>query len=110
MNIQQFFDYVKSIPYEKDIPDQEVVSRPLYLLRLFPSLDCKKKAILMSSFINLKYGPRAWRLCLSSNRPDGKITHIFPQFNNGKTWLNVDATYNHNTFAGKKRVTNIEFV
>lgn len=110
MNLSQFFDLVKNIPYERDIPDQEVVSRPLYLLTIFPSLDCKKKSILMLSFISLKYGPGSGRLVLSSNRPDGQIGHIFPQFYNGKKWINADATYNYNRLGAVKKVTNFEII
>jgi len=110
MDIKQFFNVVKNIPYVRDVPEEEVVSRPKYLLTLFRALDCKKKSILMASFMNLKYGPHSWRLCLSSNRPDGKITHIFTQFYNGERWVNADATYSHNIFAGPKQVTNFEVV
>lgn len=108
MDLQQFFDYVKKIPYQRDIPQKEVVSRPLYLLTIFPALDCKKKSILMLSFIALKYGKNAGRLVLSSNRPDGQIGHIFTQFYNGTDWINADATYPQNILGQKKRVTNYE--
>lgn len=112
MSIREFFNYVKNIPYSRDVKDKEIVSRPEYLLTMFPSLDCKKKSILMASFIQLKYGPQYWRLALSSNRPDGKITHIFTQFfckQRGR-WLNADATYNYNHFGKKKLVTAFEIV
>lgn len=110
MNLPQYFDYVKNIPYKRDVPEREVVSRPLYLLTVFPALDCKKKSILMACFIALKYGRNAVRFVLSSNRPDKQIGHVFTQFYNGKTWINADATYPQNILGQKKRVTNYEIV
>jgi hypothetical protein len=110
MNLPQFYDYVKKIPYQRDIPQREIVSRPLYLLTIFPSLDCKKKSILLLSFIALKFGKSSGRLVLSSNRPDKQIGHIFTQFYNGRDWINADATYPQNILGQKKRVTNYEIV
>jgi hypothetical protein len=110
MNLQQFFDYVKKIPYQRDVPQREVVSRPLYLLTVFPSLDCKKKSILMACFIALKIGANSVRFVLSSNRPDKQIGHVFTQFYNGRDWINADATYPQNILGQKKRVTNYEVI
>jgi hypothetical protein len=110
MNLPQFFDFVKKIPYQRDVPQREIVSRPLYLLTVFPSLDCKKKSILMACFIALKYGADSVRFVLSSNRPDKQIGHVFTQFYNGKDWINADATYPQNILGQKKRVTNYEIV
>lgn len=110
MDFPTFFDFVKTLPYTRDIQDAEIVSRPKYLLTVFPALDCKKKAILIGSFMRLKYGPGSYRFVLSSNRPDGNIGHIFTQiFANGK-WINADATYSNNKIGGKKKVTNFEIV
>lgn len=110
MSIPEYFDYVKKIPYTKDVKNIEVVSRPLYLLTVFPALDCKKKSILIGSYMFFRFGPDSYRFVLSSNRPDGSIGHIFTQiFFNGK-WINADATYSHNKIGQKKRVTNFEIV
>lgn len=110
MSIRQFYDYVKRIPYTRDIKDVEIVSRPKYLLTLFRSLDCKKKAILMGSFMRMKHGQGSYRFVLSSNRPDGQIGHIFTQINCGNRWTNADATYSHNVIGSKKKVTNFEII
>jgi hypothetical protein len=110
MDLPNFFNYVKMIPYTRDVKNSEIVSRPKFILTLFPSLDCKKKSILMGSFMRLKHGPESYRFCLSSNRPDGNIGHIFTQvFANG-AWINADATYAHNRLGAKKKVTNFEIV
>ena len=109
--IEEFYDFVKRIPYTKDIKNIEVVSRPKYLLQNFPALDCKKKSILMGSYMKNKYGPGSYRYVLSSNRPDGQICHIFTQVRvEGDNWINADATYPQNIFGQKKRVTNFEIV
>jgi hypothetical protein len=110
MNVSEYFDFVKNIPYKKDVPDTEVVSRPAYLLTMFPSLDCKKKSILFASFMRVKYGPKSYRFVISSNRPDGQIGHIFTQIFNGNRWINADVTYSHNALGKPKRVTNYEIV
>jgi hypothetical protein len=110
MNVAQYYNFVKSLPYKKDVPDTEVVSRPCYLLTLFPALDCKKKAILFGSYMHLNYGPKSYRFVISSNRPDGQIGHIFTQiFSNGR-WINADATYSYNVLGKPKRVTNYEII
>lgn len=111
MSIVQYYDFVKSIPYIRDVKNSEIVSRPKYLLTIFNSLDCKKKSILMASFMYLKYGPDSYRFVLSSNRPDGKIGHIFTQIRDESgAWINADATYPKNQFGAKKRVTAAEIV
>jgi transglutaminase-like putative cysteine protease len=110
MPLPEYFFFVKNIPYIRDIKNSEIVSRPKYLLTLFPALDCKKKSILMGSFMRLKHGPGSYRFCLSSNRPDGNIGHVFTQvFCNGR-WINADATYSHNKLGAVKKVTNFEIV
>ena len=110
MSIPQFYNFVKQIPYTKDMPEAEIVSRPKYLLTIFRSLDCKKKSILFASFMLLKQGPGTFRFVLSSTRPDGKISHIFTQILSNGKWINADATYSHNVLGSKKRVTNYEIV
>jgi hypothetical protein len=110
MSLNQYYDFVKKIPYKRDVENNEVVSRPIYLLTIFPALDCKKKSILFASFMLLRYGPGSYRFVLSSNRPDGKISHIFTQINVSGEWINADATYNKNVLGSKKKVTNFEIV
>jgi hypothetical protein len=110
MDVEQYYDYVKNIPYKRDVPDTEIVSRPRYLLTIFPSLDCKKKAILFASFMHLNYGPKSYRFVISSNRPDGQIGHIFTQILADGRWINADATYSHNILGKAKRVTNYEIM
>ncbi len=105
-----FYDYVKKIPYVRDLPETEIVSRPKYLLTIFPALDCKKKAILFASWMKLKHGDGSYRFIISSNRPDGAIGHVFTQIYNGNRWINADATYSNNKLGAPKKVTNYEIM
>lgn len=110
MPFHEYYNYVKNIPYSRDVKSAEIVSRPLYLLTIFPALDCKKKSILIASFMLLKFGPDSFRYVLSSNRPDGAIGHIFTQIFNGEKWINADATYNYNRLGAPKKVTNFQII
>ena len=110
MDVEQYFDFVKNIPYIRDVKKTEIVSRPKFLLTVFDALDCKKKSIIMGSFMKLKYGDGSYRLCLSSNSPDKVIKHIFTQININGNWINADATYSKNRIGQLKRVTNFEIV
>lgn len=110
MNALEFYDFAKKIPYVRDVPDVEIVSRPKYLLTLFKALDCKKKAILFGSFMKLKYGDGSYRFVISSNRPDGAIGHIFTQIYTNGQWINADCTYPKNILGAKKKVTNFEIM
>jgi hypothetical protein len=91
-----FFDLVKNLPYQRDSRPVELLSRPYYSFALARSgrgLDCKKKAIIVAAWINQNYGPGKYRFVATSNRPDKKITHTFPEVEKNGTWFPVDATY-----------------
>jgi hypothetical protein len=110
MSVQEFYDYVKNFPYVRDIKNSEIVSRPKYLLTVFPALDCKKKSILMASYMRYKFGPNSYRFVLSSNTPDGNMGHIFTQILVSGNWINADATYPKNVLGSKKKVTRYEII
>jgi len=110
MNINEYYNFVKNIPYVRDISKTEIVSRPKYLLTVFDALDCKKKSILMGSYMKLNHGDGSYRLCLSSNSPDKNIKHIFTQIILNGNWINADATYSKNKIGQLKKVTNFEIV
>lgn len=106
--LPEFYNKVRSIPYSED-QQNEVVSRPLFLLdrEYFPSLDCKKKAVLMSSFLEAHGEP--WRLVTNSELPTGEQHHIFPQIKIDGEWYNVDATYqDYELFQAKPESTAAE--
>ena len=97
--LEQFYNLVNSIPFGMDedhyspIPGEhwEVIPRPAYLLNpeLFPVLDCKKKAILLASFMQmqgLKYA------LASMSEHTGDPHHLFILLWTDRGWLPVDAT------------------
>lgn len=107
LTINEAFDYVRKLPYKKDRAPVEVVMRPRKILeRPSQGYDCKKKSILLGSYL-AKNGLN-WRFMTSSNRYDKKIHHVFPQVNLQDKWLNVDATYPEYTLFDKKQVTACE--
>jgi len=107
MSLPEFYNVVRKIQYRRDTKPVEVVSRPSHILKFSRlGMDCKKKAILLGSFLRTRGIP--YRLIGSSKNPNGKIHHVFPQaFLNGE-WRNVDATYPHYRMYEKKAVTNAE--
>ena len=109
-SLQGFFNYVKNIPYLEDTTKAEIVSRPKYMLgkgAFKNGIDCKKKAVLMASWLEAHGIP--YRLVAVSERKNKQIHHVFPQAKINGKWLNVDATYNHyKLFEGKPKVTHGE--
>lgn len=93
-----WFDYVRLIPYQSDssrFPGRiiELVSRPAYLLDrgIFPTIDCKKKAILIGAWARAHGFP--YRFLAVSMDEDGHIHHVFPQIDFGRGWVTADATF-----------------
>lgn len=107
MSLPEFFDYVKKIPYQRDKRGVETVARPSLLLREFPTLDCKKKAILICSWARCNGIP--YRLVACSERPDRKFHHVFPQLKVAGRVRNADATYpKYRLNQSKARMTRAE--
>lgn len=104
LSLKEFFDLVRLIPYRQDNKPIEVIARPKHILTFSGNgMDCKKKAILISSYLKRNRIP--YRLVGSSRKPSGKIHHVFPQAFIAGQWENLDATYsNYRPFA-VKRVT-----
>lgn len=106
--MDEAFNFVKNIPYRRDLKPIEVVARPgKIMLNRGVGMDCKKKAILLASYFRQRGIP--WRLIASSRLPSGRIHHVFPQMCFCGTWLNFDATYPHYVpFARKGNITRAE--
>lgn len=114
--LEDFYSFVRKIRYVEDTKD-EVVSRPKYILTSdygFKGIDCKKKAVLLMSWLLAHgYKPgKTVRLVAVSERPDKKIHHVFIQCKidgpRGK-WKNIDATYkDYRLFQAKPEVTDGE--
>lgn len=105
--LNEYFDLVRKIPYRRDMKPVEVVARPAHIFKYKTlGMDCKKKSILMGSWLREKKIP--FRFIASSRRPDRRIHHVFPQgFLKGK-WENLDATYSHYRPYQVKEVTAAE--
>lgn len=112
LEFEEFYNFVKSLPYERDIAPIEVTARPKIIIERIlegRGRDCKKAAILLGAYFN-KRGI-SWRLATVSTRNDLQIHHIFPQVDislNGE-FLNVDATYSNMKLFQEKKVTNAEY-
>jgi len=93
----QFFDTIKKIPFKKDPSGTEIVTRPFHLLaQPWHGWDCKKKAIVIASWLHENCIP--FRFMAVSRRPDGVIHHVIveatPSIENDP--LEIDATYPEN--------------
>jgi hypothetical protein len=107
LSLSDFFNLVKNIPYRRDPKPVEVVARPYYLFKYRTlGLDCKKKTILCAAYF--KYRGLPFRFIGSSDRPDRKIHHIFPQVKIDNEYLNFDATYDNYKMFAPKKVTTME--
>lgn len=97
-----FFDHVKNMAYQRDPKKgKEVLARPGFLLAgLFPAIDCKKKAILIASWLRANHIP--YRFIAVSERPDKRIHHVMVQAEDGGKWVNLDATYPNYKFQEPK--------
>lgn len=107
LSLQDFFNLVKNIKYRRDPRPVEVVARPYYLFKYRGlGLDCKKKSIICGAYF--KYRGLDFRYIGSSDRPDRKIHHIFPQVKLDNEYLNFDATYPDYKLFAAKNVTKWE--
>lgn len=108
-SLQEFFDFIKNIPYRRDPDGVEVVTRPYYALKYAHlGIDCKKKGTAIAAYLRLKnYKYRAIGM---SQRPDRKIHHIFFQYwhPTAHEWRNADATYKKYFLDEQKTATKWE--
>lgn len=109
LNMIEFFNLVRKIPYRQDIKPIEVISRPNGILKNASlGMDCKKKAILIASYFKNRQLP--YRLIASSKRKNRRIHHVFPQVQLAGKWLNMDATYSHYRPFQEKALTRAEIL
>ena len=105
LSLFQAFDTIRSIPYKQDRAPIEILMRPKYINHN-SGADCKKKAILMGSYLKERMIP--FRFIAMSNRPDGMIHHVFTQGKIGGEWMNLDPTYDNYKPFEQKFVTRAE--
>jgi len=113
LDLPAFYNMVRTIPYRQDSKPIEVISRPYHILRHRGlGMDCKKKAILLGSYLKRQGIP--YRLVASSRRPDKRFHHVFPQGflslcgATSPEWVNLDATYRHNRMGERKTASAAE--
>ena len=98
LNIKQFHNLVRKIPYKQDNYGYEIVMRPKYILKRNKA-DCKKKAILLLAYLKAKKIPCGFSIVASPGRK--QYHHVFPFIIVGGKKFDIDATYLRNTW-GKK--------
>lgn len=103
LNLFDFFNFLKLLPYKRDKVHFEIVARPSIIYN-FQFADCKKKSILALSYAKNKNIKT--RLVTMSSRSDKKIHHVFPQFLLNNKWVNYDATYSWYKIGEPKLCTN----
>jgi hypothetical protein len=107
LSLQEYFDFVKNIPYRKDPKPLEIVARPYYIIKHRAlGMDCKKKGTLICAFLRIKN--YKYRAIGSSSRPDQQVHHIYFELYEPteRKWKPVDATYDtYNLFAPKPHET-----
>ena len=98
LTLQEYYDWVKNIPYRRDPENSEIVARPYYIIKHRAlGMDCKKKGTIIAAYLrnhNYKY-----RAIGASSRPDYKVHHIYFQLFDPKenAWKTCDATYSRYT-------------
>lgn len=107
--LDRFFAFVRALPYQQDTAPVEVIARPAHLLsQPWLGWDCKKKAILIASWLNENHIP--WRFVAVSTRPDGQIHHCITQGMIADEWRTIDATYPENELWSDTTYTTAETI
>lgn len=107
LELPAFFCIVASLPYRRDETGVEVVSRPYHILDAnFGSWDCKKKAILIASWLRENGIP--YRFTAVSRKAGGRIHHVIVEAETAQGWEEIDATYPHNELGQIQHWTNKE--
>lgn len=90
-----YYDLVKSMPFDMDTQAAEIVTRP-FLIWASPwaGWDCKKKAIVIASWLEENGIP--YRFTAVSRRPDGEVHHVLVEALHNDEWIQIDATYPNN--------------
>lgn len=87
----QFYSFVCVLPYVADPVGVETVSRPLYTINPdYTPRDCDDKSVLIAAWCHGNGVKK--RFVSTSTRPDGHLSHVFVQLENG---LFLDSTYPH---------------
>ena len=103
-SIFEFFDTMKSIPYQPDPKNIELIKRPsLTMMQIGPGGDCDDKSIAVASYAVLNLIPYRF-LGVGKKNPHKKyrlfdkvlLTHVFTELYIGGEWVTFDTTYRFN--------------
>jgi hypothetical protein len=109
LSLQEFYEAVRDIPYQVDRRGIEIITRPWHALTSnWPGLDCKKKSVIIASYLQEKNIP--WRFVAVSSRPDGEIHHVLVEAKINGQWIEADATYPHNELGEIRTWSNRELL
>jgi hypothetical protein len=105
MDLQQFFDFVKNMPYKMEDPflGMQILQRPKFTLcRKVNVVACANKAILISSYLKL-FGIKNG-FVISANKAEDNYGHVFnwALFPGRNEITFIDATYPENVLFREK--------
>jgi len=109
MNILDFFNFLKNIPYRED-EDDEILDRPGELLnpKKYPYLDCKKKAIILASYLHNR--GLKWSFVAVSEAMGIPIHHVYCLLKVFNKFIPLDATYKNSKFKKINPVYEAEII
>lgn len=103
-SVEEFFNYVKNLPYIKDPQFEEFIHRPCLTMGEPRYRDCDDKMVLMGSFLKLKGIP--FRFVAVSYMANKKPHHVLIDASLGGVHNIVDPTYEWNCLETCRPVTN----
>ena len=97
-SLYDFFNLVSNIKFVEDLPEFELLARPEILLKYFSAMDCKKKSLLIASWLHGQDPPVPFRFVAISENPEEpqEPHHVFtqallsPHSGSPDIWVNID--------------------
>lgn len=99
LSYPDFFDLMKSLPFNPDPHHIELLKRPMYTMkRIGPGGDCDDKSIAIGSWAKISGIPYRFVGVGMQTHKKKKIllSHVFPELYIGGNWISFDATYGFN--------------
>lgn len=95
LSIPELFQLLKSIPYNPDPANIEILQRPWYTMRsLGFGGDCDDKAIASGAYCHLHNRP--YRFVAASRFENKPLHHVYTEIMLKGSWLIFDPTYAYN--------------
>ncbi len=94
MNLQELFDFLKSIPFHADPDDMELLQRPWYTINeAGQGGDCDDKMICVGAYCNLRGIPFRF---VAVSRDHTPLHHVLTELYIQGSWQVFDPTYAFN--------------